>query len=408
MAFDLIRVCLLGRVDSAWNERVRLPQMAEYEASGFDIFAFADDADLTRILTEIRPQVIVTLGDPQRYPRLWDTPLEVRKRWVSVENADEDPEVIADRIMSTFIANATEERFPEQPLVSVFTPTHKTGAMIERPFRSLLAQHYPNWEWVIVDDSPDGGRTFAELSALAQRDHRIAVHRADQPSGCIGEVKRRACGLARGAILVELAHDDELTPNALGDVVEGSRRFPDAGFFYTDCAEVFDNGETAMYGEGWGLGFGSYRQETLNGRGYMVANYPDVNAKTMRHIVGVPNHVRAWTREAYHAAGGHSPELHVCDDYELLIRTFLTTRMVHIQRFGYIQYHNRSSSGNAHRQRNKEIQRLVKYFRGHYNERIHQRFLALGVDDYIWRDGGWLDWDTPDPKPTPIANYQMP
>ena len=146
MAFDLIRVSLLGRVDPEWIGRVRLSAVAKSEASGFDISAFPDDAELPRILTEIRPQVIVTLGDPHRYPRLWDLPLEIRKRWVSVDNPDEDPADVAAKIMRTFMSNATQDRFPQQPLVSVFTPTHRTGAMIERPLRSLQAQSYPNWE----------------------------------------------------------------------------------------------------------------------------------------------------------------------------------------------------------------------------------------------------------------------
>ena len=92
------------------------------------------------------------------------------------------------------------------------------------------------------------------------------------------------------------------------------------------------------------------------------------------------------------------------DDYELILRTFLTTRMVHIRKFGYIQYMNVASSGNTQRARNREIQRLVRFFAGHYAERIHQRFVELGVDDFIW-DGGELDWNVPNPDPTPIANY---
>jgi glycosyltransferase involved in cell wall biosynthesis len=303
--------------------------------------------------------------------------------------------------------NADADRFPDQPLVSVFTPTYKTGTKIHRPLRSLQAQSYSEWEWVIFDDSPDGGRTFEQMSALAFGDPRIVAYRADRPSGNIGEVKRRACGLARGRILVELDHDDELTPGALAAVVEAYRRFPDAGFFYTDCAEVFESGQSATYGETWAYGYGSYRQESLNGTEFQVTNYPDVNAKTIRHIVGVPNHLRAWTREGYQAAGGHNPEVHVCDDYELIIRTFLTTRMVHIQRFGYIQYHNDASSGNTQRHRNAEIQRLVRYFRNAYNDRIHERFVELGVDDFIWREGGELDWNVPNPADTPIANYRF-
>jgi O-antigen biosynthesis protein len=406
--FDLIRVCVFGRIDLDWRERVKLPGATSVEAAGFDIHLFSDDSDLRRILVELRPQVIVSFGQAESFQQLWAAPLEVRRRWLNFEDPEIDPAIVAERIMATFIANATDERFADQPLVSVFTPTHMTGPKIERPLRSLLAQSYRNWEWVIYDDSPDEGQTFAQISELCRQDQRIAAYRGERAIGCIGEVKRRACGLARGAILVELDHDDELTPNALQHVVEAYRRFPDAGFFYTDCAEIFESGENATYGEGWAFGFGSYREEWLNGRSYMVTNAPDINAKTIRHIVGVPNHIRAWTRQAYHQTGGHNPEVHVCDDYELVIRTFLTTRMVHIQRFGYIQYFNDKSTGNTQWQRNAEIQRLVKYFRARYNDQIHQRFVELGVDDFIWREDGSVDWDTPNPSPTPIANYLFP
>jgi glycosyltransferase involved in cell wall biosynthesis len=378
---------------------------AAVEAAGFDISTFADDAELERILVEIRPQVIVSFGQAATYRQLWAAPLEVRRRWVHIENPEEDPALVANRIMTAFIENATTERFPDEPLVSVFTPTHLTGAKIERPLRSLQEQSYSNWEWVIYDDSPDGGRTFAQMRELCQRDHRITAYQSDRAIGCIGEVKRRACGLARGTILVELDHDDALTPNALQHVVKAYRRFPDAGFFYTDCAEIFESGENATYGSGWAFGFGSYREETLSGHQYMVSNYPDINAKTIRHIVGVPNHLRAWTRKAYVESGGHNSDIHVADDYELILRTFLTTRMVHIQRFGYIQYHNDVSTGNTQRQRNAEIQRLVKYFMIRYNDQIHQRFEELGVTDFIWREGGSLDWDAPNPPNIPIANY---
>jgi hypothetical protein len=244
------------------------------------------------------------------------------------------------------------------------------------------------------------------MAALCREDHRISAFRSERPCGAIGEVKRRACGLARGEILLELDHDDELTPHALAWVVEAYRKFPDAGFFYTDCAEVFEDGRIATYGDGWGFGFGSYRDEVHEGRALKVTNYPSINSKTIRHIVGVPNHVRAWTRAGYLAAGGHSPEVHVCDDYELLVRTFLTTRMVHIRRLGYIQYYN--SGGNTQRSRNKEIQRLTRYFMQRYNDQIHARFVELGVDDFIWCEGGRLAWDTPNPAKAPIANYQFP
>jgi O-antigen biosynthesis protein len=400
MAFDLITVCVFGQTDQQWLDRVRTADVSGSgkEATGFDFHAFPDDSKLATILASVRPHVLVSIGKSQQdFPRLLAAPLEVRRRWLHYDSSV-TPETVAGGVMATFVTNATTRRFPDHPLVSVFTPTYLTGEKLRRPLGSLLNQTYTNWEWVVVDDSPDGGKTFAEVARFGQRDPRIRVFQADRPCGVIGEVKRRACGLARGEILVELDHDDELTRDCLTHLVRAFQRFPEAGFAYTDCAEISDDGENLGYPEGWAFGFGSYRTEPYEGRSYLVTNYPGLNAKTIRHIVGVPNHVRAWTREGYFRTGGHSPEIHVCDDYELLLRTFLTTRMIHVRKFGYIQYQNRSrgGGGNAQRTRNKEIQRLVRYFRGRYEPQIHARFVELEVDDFVWRDGT-VDWSIPNP-----------
>ena len=74
--------------------------------------------------------------------------------------------------------------------------------------------------------------------------------------------------------------------------------------------------------------------------------------------------------------------LHVADDYELMVRTFLATRMGHIPKMAYVQYRN--ESGNTHQVRLQEIQRLVRYISLHYDERIHARLKELGVSDFIW------------------------
>jgi hypothetical protein len=126
---------------------------------------------------------------------------------------------------------------------------------------------------------------------------------------------------------------------------------------------------------------------------------------TVRHIVGMPNHVRAWRRGAYEGIGGYGSEIHVADDYEICLRTFLATPMVHVQRFGYIQYLSRDGA-NTQRTRNAEIQRLVRIFRDRYEPEIHARFAALGVDDFIWRDGR-ADWSIPAPPDAPMVNYVL-
>lgn len=403
---DLITVLVLGHRDPNPELLLRLRYVRPVETDAFDVVTLGGDEAIDEALAAKHVHVIVTFGAVSDYPRLLAMPMEVRRRWIHFGDEGTDLGEVADRVMDCFLGVVDRSQPSRLPLVSVFTPVFRTGERILRPYQSLVDQTYSNWEWVIVDDSgPDEEETRTILSSLADRDHRVRVFRSDRHCGVIGEVKRRCCGLARGGILVELDHDDELTENCLADVVEAFATFPDAGFAYSDCAEVFESGLNATYGESFAFHFGTYRHEEYRGRVYNVMNYPDINAKTARHIVSMPNHVRAWTREGYDGAGGHSPDVHVADDFELCVRTFLTTRMVHIKRFGYIQ-HLGDSGENTQRRRNAEIQRLVRYFSNYYDHRIHERLEELGVDDFIWTEEG-RDWSR-QPGDRPItANYVL-
>ena len=403
---DLITVVLIGHPDPDAAEKLRLDYLDATQADGFSVRMLDSDVGLALALAEEPAHVIFSFGEIDSYPVLNAAPLDIRRRWSHFTEFDVSFVDLATRALNGFIDVATFDRFPQEPLVSVFTPTWKTGDRIFRAYKSLCDQTYKNWEWIIYDDSPEGDSTWDLLKGIRAGDPRVHIFRSDESCGIIGEVKRRCCGLARGSILAELDHDDELTANCLSDVVEAFNAYPEAGFAYTDCAEIFENGLNGTYGDTYAFGFGSYRPQVYRDHVYAVTNYPEVNAKTARHIVGMPNHIRAWRTSAYHATGGYSPEVHVADDYELCIRTFLTTRMVHIQRFGYIQYLG-DGGENTQRRRNREIQRLVASFAWRYEDQIHKRLLELGVDDYI-HTGTGLDWGREPSSGNISATIQFP
>ena len=63
-----------------------------------------------------------------------------------------------------------------------------------RAYRSLVAQTYPNWEWVLYDDLLDD-HTFVALTALAKTDPRLHVsskmiHSASSYEGIREETQR--------------------------------------------------------------------------------------------------------------------------------------------------------------------------------------------------------------------------
>lgn len=271
---------------------------------------------------------------------------------------------------------------PQEPLLTLFTPAYKSGSKIHIPYQSLLQQTYQNWEWVIFDDSPPGHEeTWRQLSALRDTDPRIFIFRTDRNDGYIGGVKAKACSAASGQLLVELDHDDELTPDALELLKDALVANPDAGLFFSEAVEMFEgSNETVDYGAVFAKGQGIHYRMLLNGAWVTGANAPPHTDSTLRHIVGVPNHVRAWRRDAYLAVGGHARGLPVADDYDLVLRALFKFPAVYIRHMTYVQYRQRDGSTFTFK-RNALIQRLVSIISRQQGSNIHKMLTSHGMTD---------------------------
>jgi glycosyltransferase involved in cell wall biosynthesis len=372
------------------------PGVGDHEEKRLDCRCYPSDAHMERILIRDRPHVLVTIGDRSDFSNIGNAPFEIRKRWLHYDTLPDVTQLGID-VYHQYLANMFEtEKVDDTPLVTVFTATYKTsGQQLQRLFDSLKEQTYTNWEWIIVDDSDDYGETVTRLRTYAKQDYRMQVFKPWKHSGCIGKVKNWACSLGSGQILLELDHDDELTNYALDSVVNGYKQFPEAGFLYTDCAEVLNDGTNVTYRDGWAWGYGSYSDVEYKGKLYKSGSAGNINAKTIRHIISSPNHIRSWRKSFYESIGGHNKELHVADDYELVVRTFLKTRMVRVSKLCYLQH----ISNSAQQIRNLDIQRHVRSIRDHYDRMIHDRFVELGCDDFIWDEkSGRSDTDIQNPE----------
>jgi glycosyltransferase involved in cell wall biosynthesis len=272
--------------------------------------------------------------------------------------------------------------------VSFFTPIYNTKEKLWKTYESVRNQTYPNWEWVIVNDSSDNGKTLKIALEIASQDFRVKVYDFREKSGgIIGESKYRAATLTRGRWLAELDHDDYLMPDCARYIIEASVRFSDAGFIYTDSVELDENHNSMTYPDGFCFGYGKYRKEYHYGKTWDVVDSANINPKTIRHIVGVPNHIRAWRRDIYFSVGGHNRDLAIADDYELIVRTFLKTKFVRIPKLGYLQYIYHNANGrNTHDLSRADIQRRVRSIMYFYNDAINERFKELGVIDYAYEE----------------------
>ena len=391
MEFDASdRICAVvfgKKIEALYSHR----EFPEWLERGITVFNYETDANLDAIEKSLSPNAYITFGDWTTHEALSYAPFEVRKKWLNFNDGDAI-ELIGEQVYDLYRRQCFEPNV-SKPLVSVITPTYKCKDKIFRPLESLQNQTYKNWEWILYDDSDDDGETYSLLCDLAKTDHRIKVFKSDCRSGRIGEVKRNAFSLAKGEFLCELDHDDVLTDECLAWVVESFNKYPQVGMCYTDCTEFIEaTGKCVDYGE-YAFGYGGYREELYKGRTYLTMNYPRLNQKTIRHIVGVANHVRCWRSSLYHEVGGHNARLHVGDDYDLIVRTFLKSRICHIPKLGYIQYCNSDQSNTTDRRR-PEIQRIVEMIRHNYDRRIHNRLLELGLPDDIWDEsvGGSYPW----------------
>lgn len=375
------RVCAVVFGKKLPEEIVSHPFYPDWMEKSVTIFNYECDTNLEKIESLKRPNVYVTFGDWQKHKNLSNAASFIRERWINLdENLSLDE--VGAKIFSAYEGFCFKGKYNE-PLVSVITPTYKTGQKIFRPLESLLDQTYKNWEWILFDDSDDDGETYRLLSKVAATDSRIKLFKPHNRSGRIGDVKKNAFSLGRGEFLCELDHDDVLTDTCLEDLVKSFEAYPEVGMCYTDCVELIEaTGEATDYGN-YAFGYGKYKEVEYKGKTYRAMDYPRLNQKTIRHIVGVPNHVRCWRASTYHQVGGHNPNLHVADDYELIVKTFLASRICHIPKLGYIQYTNQDQSNTTDLRRH-EIQRMVEMVRKNYDKKIHNRLTELGLPDIIW------------------------
>lgn len=379
-------------ISNEFSTNKQKDMITRLEKSGLTVKVYKSDQDFPSIHPKY-PRVYVSVGeDWKEFQVLTMLPVHEKKRWLHFATLDE---VEVHKLFYCWF-NSTEplpenkkvslNRFSsDRPLVSIFTAGYRSKEKIQRPYQSLLNQTYSNWEWVIVDDSGDDDETYKEF-LVSLDDLRVRRYRQDSRNGYIGAVKRYAASLCTGEILVEVDHDDELTPDCLQKIVDAFQQNPECGFAYGDCSEVYEDNDNREHWYGWDCGYGYtifYRVfvHSMN-RWQNVYKQTAMNANTIRHLVGLPNHPRAWTRECYHAIGGHREELLVADDYDLLVRTFLTTKYVAIPDLLYIQYRNKGGD-NSTFLRNKQIQILCGQLNHYYRDRIYKRIKELRLPDEL-------------------------
>lgn len=178
------------------------------------------------------------------------------------------------------------------PLVSIITPAFNQASYLVETIESVLAQDYPNIEYIVIDD----GSTDSTVKILRQYSSKIRFELQSN----IGQARtlNRGWAMSTGAIMGYLSSDDRLYPSAIRKMVALIENDPSVVCAFPD-SDLIDNQSSIVKKNvcrPFNLGDLIVRQECHIGPGAL------------------------FRRSAFDNVGGWKPELILAPDREFWIR----------------------------------------------------------------------------------------
>lgn len=188
------------------------------------------------------------------------------------------------------------------PLVSIVTPAYNQAGYLAETIESVLAQDYPNIEYIVLDD----GSTDSTPDVLKRYDGRIRWERHDN----MGQAATLNKGweMSRGSLMGYLSSDDRLLPSALTNLVNALQANPDVVVAYGDFSLIDMHGRTLR----------SVRTEDFDQRRLTV------------DLVCQPGAGALFRRGVFEQAGGWCERLRQVPDFEFWLRVARFGRFVRV------------------------------------------------------------------------------
>jgi glycosyltransferase involved in cell wall biosynthesis len=136
------------------------------------------------------------------------------------------------------------------PTVTIVTPSYNQAAFLESTIRSVLAQDYPELEYMIVD----GGSTDGSAEIIQRYADRLAWWVSERDAGQ-AEAINKGLRRANGEIVAWLNSDDIYLPGAIQQAVVAFQEHPEAGLVFGDAITMDAQGKPLgrlSFGD-WGL-----------------------------------------------------------------------------------------------------------------------------------------------------------
>lgn len=135
------------------------------------------------------------------------------------------------------------QNFAYKPKISIIMPVYNVDKVwLEKAIDSVRNQLYTNWELCIADDASTKPHVKPTLDKYSKTDSRIKVKFLSKNLGISG-ASNEAFSLATGEFIGLLDNDDELSIDALYEVVKLLNEKPQTDFIYSDEDKINLDGE---------------------------------------------------------------------------------------------------------------------------------------------------------------------
>lgn len=208
------------------------------------------------------------------------------------------------------------ESLVHRPKISIITPVFNAEAKwLDKCIESVKHQFYDNWELCLHDDGSTKSETRKCLRKWNGRDERIKISYSGENQG-ISEASNRALKLATGSFIALFDNDDELSPDALYEVVKLLNKEPDTDLIYSDEDRIIetDTGVTERFEPFFKPDWSPY----------------------LLFACMYTGHLSVYRKSLVEELGGFRSEYDFSQDYDLALRvTERTNRIRHIQKVLY-------------------------------------------------------------------------
>ncbi len=205
-------------------------------------------------------------------------------------------------------------------LISIVLPTYNGARYLATSIESCMAQTYPHWELIIINDCSTDN-TLEIANAFAEKDQRIRVVSNEQNLKLPMSLNK-GFGLANGEYFTWTSDDNYYSKDALAVMLETLQQQPAATLVYADETLIDDDGKVTGI---WQMGDVNQQVATWKGCGGCFL----------------------YKRNMQQVLKGYDPAMFMIEDYDFFLRGFVQFQYCYLQRADlyYYRFHPASLTG---------------------------------------------------------------